>query len=254
MKIVAVIASRMGSSRLPGKALMPILGKPMLEMMIDRVRQSKIISDIVIATTTQSSDDQLVDWAKDYGINCFRGSEDDVLGRIAEAVNASGADVAVELLGDNPLIHADLIDDVVEFYMGNKYDYVVSVTTEHKLAPVALARFPIGIRVEVLSQAVLSRCENLAEDAYYRENALSFIYHHPDLFKVGYVEATGKWSGLERPDLNIAVNYQENFDLVERVYDLCYPSNPNFDLFEILRVYDDHPEFSDLMGVPANLR
>ena len=254
MKTVAVIAARMGSTRLPGKSLMPILDVPMLERMVDRVRRSKRIDDIVIATTSRESDNPLVAWAEKYGVHIFRGSEEDVLGRIAAAVAASGAKIAVELLGDNPLVHADLIDDVLAYYHANAYDYVVSVTNEHKDADPGLARFPIGIRVEVLSQATLARCAQLATDPYHRENALSYIYHHPDTFSIGYFEAAGKWDGLNRPELNFAVNYQENFDLIEQLFRLCYPKNPEFDLFEVIRACDERPEFLDWMGVPAALR
>lgn len=254
MKIVGVIAARMGSTRLPGKALMPILGKPMLEMMIDRVTRSKYLDDVIIATTIKPSDDELVSWAENYGIGYFRGSEEDVLGRISDAVLASEADVAVELLGDNPLVHADLIDDVIGFYKSNRYDYVVSATTEHKHTSLERAMFPIGIRVEVLSQVVLSRCGALAQEEYYRENALSYIYHNPDIFSIGFYEAKGKWSNLNRPELHFAINYQENFDLVEEIFNICHPENENFDLLRILEVCDEHPEFMDLMGVPASLR
>jgi len=244
----------MGSTRLPGKSLMPLMEVPMLERMVERVQRSKRIHEIVIATTTRESDNPLVVWAEKYGVRYFRGSEEDVLGRIAGAVEASGADIAVELLGDNPLVHADLIDDVVDFYNTNTFDYVVSVTNEHKDAGNGAARFPIGIRVEVLSQAVLARCAKLAADPYYRENALSYIYHHPETFTIGYFQAAGKWAGLHRPELNFAVNYQENFDLIEQLFRLCYPANPEFDLFEVVRAYDAHPELVDWMGVPAALR
>ena len=240
----------MGSSRLPGKALMPILGKPTLEMMIDRVRRSKYLQDVVLATTIKSGDDPLVSWAKEYGVGYFRGSEDDVLGRISGAVAASGADIAVELLGDNPLVHADLIDDVIAYYLASDYDFVVSATKEHKRSD-EISEFPIGIRVEVLSADIVADCEKYADEPYYRENALSYIYHHPNKFKIGFFEAKGKWENLNRPELNFAINYQENFDLVERIYQLCFPSNPNFDLLDMIGAFDDHPELKDLMGVPG---
>lgn len=250
MKIVAVIAARMGSTRLPGKALMPIMGKPMLERMLERVSKSHAISEIVIATTTRREDDQLADFAEQMDIGCYRGSSEDVLQRINAAVKSSQADVAVELLGDNPLVHADLIDDVVEFYCNNSFDYAVSVTAEHKHASSGVARFPVGIRVEVFSPATLDKCERLAQGDYFRENTTSFIYHNPDGFDIGYYEATGRWAKLNEPDLNFAVNYGENFDLVTKIFEECYLHNPDFDLFEVVKTYYSHPEWFGLMGAP----
>ena len=248
MKITAIIAARMGSSRLPGKSLMPILGKPMLERMIERVRHSCHIDEIILATTKLSNDDQLENFADEIGVGCFRGSVDDVLGRINQAVATSRADLAVELLGDNPLVHADLIDDVIDFYLENQYDYCVSATSEHPHAGNDIYKFPIGIRVEVFNPDVLNKCGKLAVDAYHRENTTSFIYHSPEIFSTGYFEARGKWLPLNRPEVTFAVNYQENYDLVARIFEKCYPVDANFSLFTMMETFDSLPELWNLMG------
>ena len=248
MKIVAFIAARMGSSRLPGKSLMPILGKPMLARMIERVQCSRHVDEIVFATTKLSNDDPIESFAQEIGVGCFRGPVDDVLGRINQAVAASGADLAIELLGDNPLVHADLIDDVIDFYLANEYEYCVSVTTEHPYAGKDLAKFPIGLRAEVFGPDVLDKCAQLAIEAYHRENTTSFIYRNPDIFSTGYFAAREKWGLLNRPELNFAVNYQENFDLVTHIFESCYPDDPNFSLFKVLDAFDNQPELTKLMG------
>jgi len=251
MKTTALITARMGSSRLPGKSMMPILGKPMIERMIERVRHSQYIEQIVIATTELMEDDTIESLAARIGVGCFRGSVQDVLGRINAAAVVCDADLVVELLGDNPLVHADLIDDVVEFYKESDFDYTASVTTEYPHAGPELMQFPIGTRVEVFSQAVLDRCEELANEPYYREHSTSFIYEHPDMFRLGYFEARGKWRYFNRPELTFAVNYQENLNMVRRIFERCYPVNPNFPLSDVIRTLDSDPTLRPLMGSPS---
>lgn len=250
MKTVAVIAVRMGSSRLPGKAMLPILGKPMIERMIERVHHSRYVDEIIIATTELTGDDVLASLAERLGVGCFRGSVDDVLGRIHRAVAATQADLVVELLGDNPLVHSDLIDDVIDFYCAYSFDYVASVTTEYPHAGPEIAKFPLGIRVQVYTSAVLDKCEQLATTPYHREHSTNYIYEHPETFKLGYFEAKGKWTALNRPELTFAVNYQKNFEMIKRIFESCYHRDSNFCLEEVIRVFDSDPQLHPLMGAP----
>jgi spore coat polysaccharide biosynthesis protein SpsF len=250
VKAAAVIAARMGSSRLPGKCLMPVLGKPMLERMLERVRASHHLGDVVVATTELPEDDAIAALAARLGVGCFRGSVHDVLGRISAAATSTGADQIVEVLGDNPLVHADLIDDVVEFFRGGRFDYAASVTTEHPHAGPALYKFPIGIRVEVFTPAVLAECARTAREPRHREHATSFIYEQPDRFRVGYFEARARWAELHRPPLTFAVNYAQNLELVRRIFERCYPGSVNFTLGDVIRTFDADPTLRPLMGTP----
>ena len=250
MRTAALIAVRMGSSRLPRKALLPILGKPMIERLIERVRRSSNIDEIVIATTTLEEDDTLEALAMQMGVGCFRGSADDVLGRITAAAAASGCDRVVELLGDNPLIHVDLIDDVIALFENGAFDYAVNVTYEQPHAPPDAARFPIGVRVEVYRPEVIARSAAEATHPHNREHSTSFIVEHPELFKLGYMEATGRWAPLRRPEATFAVNHRQNFDLINRIFETCYPLDDNFTLFAAMETFDDDPELASLMGAP----
>ena len=119
MKIVASIEARMGSSRLPGKTMKKILGRPMLELMIERVQDSKEIDDIVIATSSSKSDDVIQELTSKLDVNCFRGSEDDVLDRVLNAAKMVKADTILELWGDCPLIDPEILDKLISFYKNN---------------------------------------------------------------------------------------------------------------------------------------
>ncbi len=238
----------MGSSRLPGKTMMPIFGKPMIERMIERVRYSRYIYEIVIATTELTDDDILAAFANQISVGCFRGPAEDVLGRINATVAANDIDLVVELLGDNPLVHSDLIDDVMDFYHAGQCDYAASVTTEYPQAGPEVKKFPIGIRVQVFPRSVLERCEELARDPSHREHSTNYIYEHPERFSLGHFEAKGKWAKLNRPELTFAVNYQKNVDLVSRIFERCYPAEPNFGLPAVIRAFDADPALRALMG------
>lgn len=248
MKTVALIAVRLGSSRLPGKATMPIVGKPMIEHMVERIRRSRHINEIIIATTRLESDDELQATADRLGISCYRGEVNDVLGRLNSAVEQADADLVVEILGDNPLVHSDLIDDVVDFYHMAGVDYAANVTTEYPHAGPEYAKFPVGIRVQVFTPEILAECDRLVTKEEHREHSTSFIYEHPEIFKLAYFEAKGKWNDLHRSDLTFAVNYRENFELVEYIFEKCYPKNENFSLQAALEVFDNNPELARLMG------
>jgi len=119
MKVVVSIEARMGSSRLPGKSLKKILGKPMLELMIERVKDCKEIDDIVVATSSNKKDDAIEELTSKLQVNCFRGSEDDVLDRVLNAAKMVNADVILELWGDCPLIDPEILDNLVDFYKKN---------------------------------------------------------------------------------------------------------------------------------------
>lgn len=251
MKIVALIAARTGSSRFPSKVLQPVLGRPMLERMIERIRSTRRVQEVVVATTREPSDDALAALADTLGVGCFRGQTDDVLGRLQAAAAAVRADLVIELLGDNPLVHAALIEDTLALYERQRVDYAATVTTEYPNLEPDVRCFPTGIRVQVFAAATLNCCAQSAVDPAHREHSTSYIAEHPEQFRLGFVEAVGPWAALHRPELTFAVNYPENLQLVRRIFERCYPRDPNFTLQEALRVFDADPSLAPLMGRPA---
>lgn len=250
-KTVAIIVSRMGSSRLPGKALMEIGGKPMAGLILERVSRAPSVDEVIIATSTLPEDDALEVFAKESGIRCFRGSPDDVLGRITEAARFSGAETVLDLMGDNPFVHSEMVEEVVSFFRNRDCDFASSVTTEFPYAPRDMAKFPIGLRVQVMSMACLEKCEELAASDEHREHATKYIFDHPEHFKVAYYPADGKWENMNRPELTFAVNYGANMDLVRKIYDEAVQLDPNFDIRKVVEIFDAHPEWTPLMGPQA---
>lgn len=237
----AILVARMGSSRLPGKAMMPVAGKPMVERMVERVRPARALDRIVLATSDRPEDDSPAGLAGRLGLDCYRGSAEDVLGRILGAARSVGAQTVVELLGDNPLVHPDLIDDVIAFYRAGRFDYAASATTEYPQAGPEVRKFPLGVRVQVYSRRTLERCARLAVEPGHREHATTYLMEHPELLRIGLFEARGRWAGLNRPELTFAVNYLQNLDLMSRIFESCLPGDPCFSLQAALATYEALP-------------
>ena len=160
-KITGLIAARMGSSRSRGKTLADLGDMPMIEFMIKRVLLSQYVDDIVIATGKGQENDILERWCSNQNIKCFRGDDDDVLGRLYAASKEFNLETIVELLGDNPFVHSSLIDGCINLFHASNCDYVATLTNEYPLAAKNLPRFPIGVRVQVFQHTVLETCYSL---------------------------------------------------------------------------------------------
>ena len=203
-RTTAIIQARMGSTRLQGKALVDIAGKTMLDRVVTRVGQARLVDAIMVATTTEDRDDPLAQEAHRLGVAVFRGSEEDVLDRYVRAAQACRADVVVRITSDCPLIDPGVIDDVVTRFVAEDADYA-SNTLERS--------YPRGLDVEVMTTAALERSRREADAAYQRVHVTPFLYEHPKLFKLVSVVSAGP-----RSDLRWTVDTPEDLALVRALY------------------------------------
>jgi spore coat polysaccharide biosynthesis protein SpsF (cytidylyltransferase family) len=229
-QVSAIIQARMGSTRLPGKMLLPIVdNKGALELMLERVRLARQLQKIVVATTTSPSDDRLVDLCKRLGYEYFRGDENDVLERYYQAALAFGpAEVIVRLTGDCPLHDPDVIDLVVGEYLKGNCDYV-SNTQKYT--------FPDGLDVEVFSFSVLERARREANLKSEREHVTPYIRKHADVFKTATVECEKDLSGHRW-----TLDEKEDYEFIKHIYKNLYKKNPAFGMEDILELLARHPE------------
>ncbi|OAI39080.1 spore coat biosynthesis protein F [Actinobacteria bacterium SCGC AG-212-D09] len=223
----------MTSTRLPGKVLEPAAGRPLLEHMIERLRRCAALDGIVVATTTNPSDDPIETLARRLGVGCFRGSEDDVLGRVLGAARAHGAELIVELTGDCPLIDPAIVIEAVARYGDGAVDYC-SNTLERT--------FPRGMDVEVFPVAVLAEVDRLTDDPIDREHVSLYIYEHPERFRLRSVRADPPRGA----DVRLTVDTPEDLELVRAVFDALYPLDPAFGLTDMLDLLDARPELGEL--------
>jgi spore coat polysaccharide biosynthesis protein SpsF (cytidylyltransferase family) len=186
MRIVAIIQARMGSSRLPGKVLLPIEGRSMLQWVCRRARQAALVDQVVVATTRQACDDVVADECRRLGVACFRGVEDDVLDRYCRAAEAHRADLVVRITADCPLIDAELIDDVVVAALQHEPDYASNVLRR---------TYPRGLDTEVATAAALARAWREAREPYQRVHVMPYFYQHPELFRLHSVTGDEDLSG-----------------------------------------------------------
>lgn len=240
MSVGAFLISRLSSTRLPRKALLEILGKPMIEHLIDRVRRASCIDQLVLATSNDPSDDALEELARRCNIGCHRGPLDDIMRRVADAARSFRCDTIVEILADNPFVHSDLIEDVVRLQRNGGYDYAANVTREHFVTGKGLRWFPVGSLVQVYSLRAAERHVEFPGYVAKDIGSTNYIFEHPEAFTIGHLEASGRWAFANRPSLNLAVNHKCNFDMARTVFERLFPEDTNFGLDKVLSCLDEN--------------
>ena len=236
MKIVATVQVRMGSTRLPGKAMKDLLGKPVLGRLLERVNRAKTIDEVVVATSVNSQDDVIERYCKRAGVSCFRGNEDDVLGRILGALKYYEAEVAVEIFGDCPLVDPAIIDQVVRFYLANigKYDFVGNDLT---------TTYPPGVEVEVYSVSALKDAYRRTKEPNIREHGTLFIRQHPEIYRLYNIEAPPE---LNYPGMEIELDTIEDFVVIEAIFRHFLPDKPVFDTYDVVDFLLNNSELQEV--------
>ena len=226
--ILGLLQARMASSRLPGKILMPILGKPMLLHQIERLSKVTLMDKLIVATSDESSDDAAAEMCQQYGIDCFRGSHHDVLDRFYQAAKSFSPQHIVRLTGDCPLADAKIIDAVIQFHVEGNYDYSSNALK---------STFPDGLDVEVVRFSCLEEAWLKATLPSHREHVMPYVHRQPDKFKLGSFESKEDFSSHRW-----TVDELKDFELVSKIYEGLYSANPQFDYADILELLGKNPE------------
>jgi spore coat polysaccharide biosynthesis protein SpsF len=244
VKVVAVIQARMGSTRLPGKVLLPLDGRPLLERMIARVRQAATLDEIVIATTHLAVDESIRRLADVCGVRYVAGHPTDLVDRHLQAARDTEADAVVKIPSDCPLIDPAIIDEVVGFYRAQhpRFDFVSNLHPP---------TWPDGNDVEVMSREALETTWREATRPFQREHTTPFIWDQPDRFAIGNVV----WStGLDVSATHrLTLDYPEDYALITAVYAALHRDDdaPAFSVDAILRFLNANPEVRALNGARA---
>jgi spore coat polysaccharide biosynthesis protein SpsF len=213
---LAILQARMTSSRLPGKVMAPVLGEPMIGRQVERLRRAKRIDKLVVATSTDPSDDPLAAYCESLGLTVFRGSLNDVLGRFRAALALyPDAKAVVRLTADCPLADPELIDRVVEHHHAAGADYTSNT--------LGTRTYPHGLDVEVIRPEVLVEAAERASDPYEREHVTPYIYRRPETYRLAGV-ARHKSLAM----LRWTVDFPEDLAFVRDVYAKLYPFDPGF--------------------------
>jgi len=234
-KVVASIEARMESQRLPGKVLADIGGVPALTRLVRRLRLARRVDDIVLATTTNAADDALASWAVREGVAVYRGSEDDVLGRVVAAHQGRGSDIIVEVCGDTPLLAPELVDRAIEIYRSGVADVVTSTVRPS---------YPQGCDTQVFGFASLAEVARTVDDPAVREHVSLYFYEHPERYRIYHLEAP---ASCRLPEQRLQVDYPEDLALVREIYARLEPSHGDrFSLDEIVALLTREPQLAAL--------
>jgi spore coat polysaccharide biosynthesis protein SpsF len=224
--ILAILQARYSSSRLPGKVLKPILGKPMLLRQIERLSNSEMIDKLVVATSDDTSDDAIEKMCLNNNVEVFRGSLDNVLDRFYQCTKFYRPDHIVRLTGDCPLADWQIIDDMIQYYLDKKLDYMATSL-----------KFPDGLDAEIMSFQALEEANEKALLPSEREHVTQYINKRTDRFKNGIFK-----SNQDLSHLRLTVDEPEDFSLVEEVYRSLYNNNPFFLTHDVLELLEKNPD------------
>lgn len=220
----------MGSTRLPGKVLMDIEGKPLLQHVVDRVRRSRYISEIILATTTNGGDIQIIEFAKRQSLKYFAGNEDDVLDRFYQCAKKFSSDIIVRITPDDPFKDPEIVDTAIEIFIKNcdTLDYVTNT-----LPP----SYPIGIDIEVFSFQSLEKAWKEAKKPSEREHVTPYIWNHPELFRIRNFSYSDDISHLRW-----TLDTEADLLFAREIYKRLYREKPDFLMNDILDVLKREPD------------
>ena len=235
MKVLCIVQARMGSERLPKKVIKPILNQPMIIYTLNRLKKSKYIDEIVLATSQENKEEQLVDIVSKNGYKVFRGDENNVLKRFVDTYKKYGGDIIIRVTGDCPLIDPIIVDNVIAYFMANNYDYVRLDVPE---------TFIRGFDVEVFSAKTLlkvwEKVSSLDNSHRYKEHVTLYIYENPDKFKIGFVRGNEFYN----KDYRLSVDTLEDFKLVETIFN--YFQDEYIEAKKVVKYLDQNPSIANI--------
>jgi spore coat polysaccharide biosynthesis protein SpsF len=229
--IDAILRARMQSSRLSGKVLMPAAGKPLLLHLVERLRRTRLLKRVVVATSEAAVDDAIAGLCAREDILCFRGSNEDVLDRYYRCAKAYGMAHIAVLYADNPLLDPGVCDESVAFYLEHldAYDYVSNCRP---------STYPDGQEIEMCSFEALQTAWKEAGKPFQREHVTPFIWDQPERFRCFNLTMEPNLNHRERWTLD----YPEDYEFILAVFEGLYPVKPDFSMWDLITFLDAHPD------------
>ena len=231
MKVAGIVEARMGSSRLPGKVMLPFGEEPALGLLLKRVSCADKLDEVIVATTEEKGDLPIIRFCEKIGVKSFRGSENDVMKRVLDTARHCEADLICELMGDSPFLDPNEINRAITEYQARDCDYLSNFWPENT--------YPLGFAVQVYRTEVLSRAEKMTQDPVDRSHVTTFIYQNPDLFVLEGIKAP---SECHAPDLRMALDQSEDYEAMQEVFEGIQGSeNPFFSMKDCIRFLRNNP-------------
>lgn len=230
--IVAILQARMSSTRLPGKVLKPLVGKPMIYRQIERIKRANRIDKLLVATSVEPTDDAIAEFCCQSDVECFRGDLHNVLSRYYYGALSVNATTVVRLTADCPVIDPTVIDAIVAQHVEAHNDFTSNTKP---------ATLPDGLDVEIMQFSALEKAYKEATTDFDTEHVTPYITNHRELFKVDSYQ-----NDVDLSYHRWTVDNPEDFELVEFIYNQLYTQNPQFTSDDIYALLDKHPEIYGL--------
>ena len=236
-KATAILQGRIGSTRLPGKVFLPLLGKPVMQQVYERILYCRNIDHVIVATTTKSKDDCIVELFDGLGVPVFRGSEADPLDRYYQAATHYGAAHVVRIMADCPLVDPEVVDEVIKMYFGGGHDFCYLG-----------GEFPTGLDVTVFSYPALEKCWKEARRPSEREHITSYMSNNSDLFNIGVLE---RFKGLFHH--RWVMDHEADYNLMVEIYKALYEPGKVFVSRDVLNLLNEQPQLVRInAGIPRD--
>lgn len=239
--IVTLVQARMSSTRLPGKVLLDIAGKPMIQWVIERSARAALVSQVAVATTTHPSDDPLVEFCESQGIPCHRGSLHDVLDRYYTAARKFEADAVVRITADCPLIDPGVVDRVVSEFLGPEGGLGGSFAFDfatNRLPPPWHRSYPVGLDTEVCSMEALERAWKEGDQPYHREHVMPYLYEKEGRFRVRVLDHDPDYGWMRW-----TVDTPEDLKLVRLIFDRL-AGKEDFTWLDVVELFKQEPQLA----------
>ena len=230
-KVVITVEARMGSTRLPGKCDLPVLNTTTTGILIERLKQVRNADGIVLAITANPGDDVLEDRARQFGVGCFRGSEEDVMSRVIGAGESAKADLLVEVTGDCLLLDPKLLERGIDLFFEGSADVVTNVM-DGKVS------YPQGMDVQVYPLRLLKEAYPHASEEQ-REHVSLYFYQNPKKYRIQFMEAPER---QHLPHWRLMLDYEQDYRLLKGVLEKVYPRKKDFGIDEVIRTIQSDPE------------
>jgi spore coat polysaccharide biosynthesis protein SpsF len=239
-KVVGILVARQTSSRLPGKALVDVVGKPMIGHILDRIEKASHIDEVIVATSTNPEDNAIVEYAESRGIRSYQGATEDVLDRIYKAAKFANADVVVEVGGDVPFVTPDFFDYGIEQYYETKADFISNTY----FPPIT---YPVGYDFMLITMKTLEKLYLEAVLDSERYLPFHYISRNPQLFKIHNLT-----SDIDLSAWRWTLDYPEDLDFIRTVFDRLLPKNPFFGLDDIRQLFEEDPAIIEINAMHSD--
>ena len=229
----------MESTRLPGKVMFEICGKTILQIMIDRMKFSKKLDKIVIATSTNKKDDLIENYCMGNDIECYRGSENNLLSRYKKICDILEVGIIAKFGADCPLIDPIVIDKVIDVYLNNNFDYVSNYGPPPRT-------YPEGMTLDVYSYKILSEAFNESQRPSEKEHISPFFWNNPARYKLHRVD-----NDMDLSKVRLSLDYPEDFKLIKIIFENLYAKTNFFSFVDIMNFLNSHPHLRILTPIPS---